>query len=586
MPGYFLDKGYRNCRHQRGLVLIMVLFLLGLAAVAYLMGALSKERLQFARMQQSADVLAQAKSALIGYAIGNITGGQRPGDLVWPDYFASSEVPANYDGNADGCQNGASANGLPLVTSGPNMRCLGRLPWKTLGMTLADASEVDAAGNMPWYAVSANLLDPACLTVLNSETLNLSHTGYVCGGAALPHPWLTVRDRKGNVISDRVAFVLLIPGPPLNAQVRTAPPNLAGAGAYLDSITVAHGCSPPCVPGTYSNADLDNDYVMEGGATDAFNDQVLYVTIDEWMAQVEKRAAGTGRDALQNYYAANGFYPYSAALGDTDNGCVQSSTAGFLPLYSAANCSSDTACTASFSGITSVEFDLDNTTTYSTAAQGCTRTGSPLGSTCTCTGAGYCRRSSILSGTYRFECFADGTCASTVTGAPAAFASGAFTYTFPQQSPAQLVTTGSCVVNVSGKVTCDGAGSFRTGTSSCTHANPSVIKYLPAWFLENRWDNVLYYTVAPGCTAADPNCAGSGRLTVGGRSDVQALIVSPGAAIQSAPFAVKGSAQTRPSSAIEDYLDSAENVSNNDTYDRTGTARSMSYNDQMFVVAP
>src|SRR5665647_1345041 len=63
--------------------------------------------------------------------------------------------------------------------------------------------------------------------------------------------------------------------------------------------------------------------------------QFIYITIDELMAEIEKRATGEARKALQKYYASQGSYPHAAKLGATTNySCDGSSLKGFLPTES------------------------------------------------------------------------------------------------------------------------------------------------------------------------------------------------------------------------------------------------------------
>lgn len=302
-----------HLQHQRGAVLLIMLVIMIMGAMAFLVSELSKANLQIDRNIKSSDLLAQAKEVVIGYAI---SGGSRPGDLPYQDRLVTpteSGGSPNYDGNQDLC---------PGLTG-----CLGRLPWRTLGMSINSPSENDPTGYMPWYAVSANLVDPTGV-VLNSELLN---------SAPPPHPWLIVRDMNGNVLSNRVAFVIIIPGAPINGQSRPSSPNLGGADQYLDSITVPAGCVAPCTPGiTYSNADMDDDFIMGEehrwiddpanpgkkieDSTYYFNDKLIYVTIDELMPLIEKRIAREVKSCLDDYASApgntNNRYPWAASATD------------------------------------------------------------------------------------------------------------------------------------------------------------------------------------------------------------------------------------------------------------------------------
>ena len=331
----------RQWARQGGIALLVVVFLLSIAALAMFVDALSARAIKAEQDRATREVLVQARDALVGYALSPALA--NVGQLPTPDVLEDPVASGNYDGDADsGCLDRSKANGHPLIASGSNSRCLGRLPWRTLAMSLAGATQNDPSGVVPWYAVSANLVG-GCIAAINPGILNLPASFANClTSPPLPYPWLTVRDGKGNVLSNRVAFVLIMPGPPVAGQIRTASP-LQGASAYLDVLTVLAGCAAPCVPGTHSNAahNPGNNFIV--GADDStvsasdpsfgrpyqFNDKLLYATIDEFMAALERRALGEAANALAAFYKANGYYPYAAPLGTTD--CVAGTLNGLIP---------------------------------------------------------------------------------------------------------------------------------------------------------------------------------------------------------------------------------------------------------------
>lgn len=322
-------------KQQRGAAFIVMLVIMIMGITIGLVGALSKVTLQTARNDRSADLLAQAKEIVIGYALNGTGSSQRPGDLMRPD--VAHEATPNYDGTSEtGCLDSTISTpnpGLPLTTNPSKIRCFGRLPWKSYGFSIESPSENDPIGYMPWYAVSKNLYDyPA--TPLNSELLNKT-TG-----------WITVRDINGNVLSNRVVFVIIIPGVPLPGQSRPVTPILGGANQYLDSVTVPVGCTTPCMPGTYNNFDMRDEANTNNGEfgfvtgdehrwiddpanpgkqiedpTYQFNDKLLYVTIDELMPLIEKRIAREVKSCLDDYAAwptnTNHRYPWATLVSDT-----------------------------------------------------------------------------------------------------------------------------------------------------------------------------------------------------------------------------------------------------------------------------
>ena len=571
---------------QKGAALIIMAFIIGLAVIAYLLHGLDPARLRGEQDKKNAFILMQSKDAIISYSISRAVSGERPGDMPRPDSFATTEAPNyNYDGDTDGgCLNSASATGLPQINSGANMRCLGRLPWRTIGMSIPQATQNDPIGNMPWYAVSANLVDSTCLKELNSNILNQIYTGYVCNGVTLPHPWLTVRDSSGNIVSNRVAVVLMMPNSALTGQLRPTAP-LNPVANYLDAITVPVGCAVPCVPGVYSNAGLNNEYILFNQASSAniANDQLVYITIDELIRAVERRATQEAAKQLKKYYVnssalpANRFYPYAATLGDVNNACVDANLAGFISVRPAsANCTSVTSCSVSFP-MTEVEFELASGN-YTSRTGSCSR----AANICTCNGIGSCNKSSAPASS--FSCNAAGVCQSVGTN-PAGF----FTFNYVPETPDVTVISGACAIFVLGQVICNDVGTFSSPLSNCAHANPGL-STLPAWFTDNNWQEHIYYAISNNCSAASTGCAAA-NLTVGTQNNVHAVVISSGVALPATE--AKPAGQFPPSGDPKDYLDSLINTDGgtpsypaNIIFDATSKMKSNNYNDQPLIVAP
>lgn len=553
---------------QKGAALIFMAFILGLGAAVYVLKTYNSDIAKAKREEKSAITLAMAKEALLAYSISRTGTGERPGNMPRPDYFASSESPANYDGDADGgCLDYSKVpNGLPLISSGANMRCVGRLPWHTLGISVSNPTQNDGVGNMPWYAVSANLANPTCITALNASILDTPYTGYVCGSKTnLPYRWLTVKDRFGNIISNRVAAVLLMPNAVLSGQVRPDAP-LAGITNYLEA----------------GNSDFDDEFTV---ATDLnVNDKLVYITIDELMAAVEKRVGEQVRSSLKTYQDTNGYYPYAAHLGTSLNFVGESNLkSGFLPIFQTCSYSAIDAthsklnCTqaifdAALSGITAVEFYLPSGTFTSRSSSCMLQSGS---TSCTCTGAGSCWNGAFTFSCNATECSATGAGATgdiRVRGGNLTFSSGGCSITSPLTQDA---TTG-CPISADTRITCNSSnGSATAGVDS----DVALDNYLPAWLKTNEWQNYVYYHMTRPA---------SSTLAVGAKS-AEALIVTTGGALPIT--ASNGSGQVRPScNAANNYLDSVENadgdISDTAAYDATSTLRSNSYNDQNFIVTP
>ena len=300
-------------RRQSGIALLALSVLLAIVSVGLLIDKLSTRSQNYtARERASSELLAEAKSALIAWSVSHPT---EPGRLPWPDRNGDGD----YDGRSD------------CVTSGfSSAHLLGRFPHA------GDASPcdvvpfgsflVDGYREPLWYAVSRNLLWNRGQTNPDPPL----NPGLLDGGA--PYSWLTVRDESGNVLSDRVAAVIIAPGGVVGNQARSGP--APDANEYLDAITI--GAT------TYDNADADLDFVMYPDSrkttidSDSFNDQLIYVTIDELMRPVEKRALGDAAVALQSYRDTRGRYPWLSpyrdpavsAASDTMTGRVDSVSGG------------------------------------------------------------------------------------------------------------------------------------------------------------------------------------------------------------------------------------------------------------------
>lgn len=560
-------------------------FIIGLGALTYTLYALSPERAKAEQDKKVIFTLAQAKDAVMSYSVSRTGAGDRPGNMPRPDYFASTETPPDYDGTSEtGCIDFAKSTGLPLKSSGANMRCLGRLPWKTIGLDLQDTTQNDPLGKMPWYAVSANLTDPTCLDVINPTLLNASYTGYVCAGTTLPHPWLTVRDSMGNVISNRVAVVLMMPNTVIGVQSRPQSA-LNGASAYLDTISVPATCVVPCVPGNYNNADFDNDFIL----TD-MNDELLYITIDELMYALEKRVLQQTKDALKQFYDANNFYPFAADLGfytspnPNQNQCAKGNLRGLLPVNAPlahtcsckANVTGGGECDCNFAVVKDVAFTRDSgefaISGANIATDACKNTSKKI---CTCHGAGECKSA---TGAREFFCNACGQCTATVDGAD----TNAFTFT----TTGKFVNSNDACSHKAKKVVCDNnsAGDFTLdacdGDEQIT-SQPATGGLLPAWFKDNQWEKYIVYAVSDDCVSTRKNCTATPQISVGANQGVRSIVAT-------------SLANPNGSCNIASYLSSTENtnsvMSNGSTFQDTiyqlTQPKTQSNSDQLVVTAP
>jgi hypothetical protein len=510
---------------------MLMMFILGMAALAYIVKSMNVASMRTEQDVKTMVALGEAKGALIAWSVAHKNW---PGIMPFPDRLETTSP--NYDGKSDCVTNGLNNSHLigklPLFGDAP---CVS--PQDGLGV-----KAVDSSGERFWYAVSKNLI----------RTSGSNSTPIINPSIIDTKPWLRVFDANGNLISNRVAVVIIAPGQPLAGQNRSGatPP----VGAFLDEIVIGGA--------TYSNRDYDQDnedFIMGGTTKPTFNDRLVYITIDELTYALEKRASQEAGQKLRDYYLAsnvdpaNRSYPYAA---DVNNACVENANFGFLPIQpSMATCTSAQACTLSFP-MTQVKFTLDMAENYDAKSGACTY----AGNACTCWGVGSCTGSSIT-----FSCTVGGSCTST--------SSGHFTFTYTSKLSSNTDANGSCLGG-NGTVTCTGAGTFVSPVTNCT-STKKWIENLPLWFLANRWQDYIYYTRSP-----------TSSLESGGRTGVSALLVSAGAPIVDAPFSFKGSPQSRPSNNIADYLDSAENTDGDSVFDATNKQKTHIYNDQVFIVAP
>jgi len=602
---------------QQGIALILVAFMLGLAVTTLLIANHSVTSNVLERERMTRQALSQAKESLIAWAVSHE---YNPGQFPWPDRNGDG----NYDGSSD-CATNSFAYSL----------FIGRLPSQPAtspcydpktGLNIYAGYSVypgvgkaftDGHGNELWYAVSRNI-------VRNNQTGNEPDINPSIIDNPPLEPWLRVFDLQGNLVSNRVAAVIIAPGPPLNGQSRST---AAAISNYLDQITV--GAT------TYSNRDYgeaNEDFFIGNGSNNTFNDTLIYITIDELIAALEKRVAAEAKAALLAYRLDNGgAFPFASPIGSTLNySCKENLTQGFLPLDSPVAFSSTVSCMSGnncngidFSDISSVSFT--NTTinfNWTGNTGSCTRSGR----SCTCSGAGSC----TIFGVINYSCNSTGACTANLVNGSTAFipaktdvitttgsavscgtrvtvpATGGATFTGatcsnPGLSPKFTVSrsgtslTGSGFndqliqpgMYISGNGIQDGTvvSSVSSDTSltmskSTTAAGSSEIRIsrLQPWFFENGWSNYVYYAVSKSPAG----------LTVGSKSEVEAVLITIGKEITDSPFAEsKEAMQSRTSScSATDYLDSDANANSDEIYDASNRRIRPDYNDQIFIVSP
>jgi hypothetical protein len=582
-------------KKQKGAVLILIAFIIGLATTAYLLYALNPARIRAEQDKKTYQSLNEAKQALIAWSVSHQ---YTPGQMPWPDRHLD---PGIYDGSSD-CATTVFqySNLLGQLPSLPDTSpCLdkntglsvyaGFSTYPSLGQDFRDAQ-----GNKLWYAVSRNLVrqyePPASDPIINPNIINTS-----------TYQWLEVLDRNGNLVSDRVAAVILAPGEALDGQNRSG---AADASQFLDRFQIG-----AAVFNNRGYATDDEDFIMGDDSRNVsandltfvqpynFNDKLVYITIDELMAALEKRVGEQVRTSLKTYQDTNGYYPYATQLGTTTNLSCWQNAAGTdglkegllptnyqscsytrtttLPNSSSLGCVNAIFNPAASLGIIQIRFTRagGSNFTTTTGAGTCVLTNT----TCTCTGAGSC---SNATNNPRVTCTTSG-CTATGTGSLGTFRTTGDKFTVRSGGCAQTtfpnpnVVTG-CATN-NAVITCSASNGAAASCGDVRFDN-----LLPVWINQNQWGSFVYYRMAVSrLTPALPQLAVGNRIA-------DALVVTVGRPINTVPFTLsKGAAQVRPScNALNNYLDSVENTNGDAVYDATFTQRSVVYNDQTFVVAP
>lgn len=297
-------------RRQRGAVLMVMLVIVIIGSAAFLVTSLNSSSQQLQRDKLSADALAQAKDALIGYAASvqvsssSAANQPRPGDLPCPDNHPI----------------GDPNEGTPSTPCNNQADRIGRLPWKKLG--LPDLR--DSSGERLWYAVSANFKNSTRIGTLNSDTIgtitirsaagNILYNGCTSFGAGCP-----VAGALDAPYGTGAVAIIIAPRSTMQRQDGTQQ-DRGGAGFnnpvnYLDNVT--------SVEDNADFVDSSNNGFIHGPVKDVtgkitiLNDQVIVISQNDIMQAIQKRVAAEVKSCLDEYAATNsGRYPWAVPLNN------------------------------------------------------------------------------------------------------------------------------------------------------------------------------------------------------------------------------------------------------------------------------
>ncbi|WP_153115412.1 hypothetical protein [Rhodocyclus tenuis] len=238
---------------QRGAALLIVFLIILLTGMSMLFQRLNSAP-NAARDQQTAAALAQARDALIGYAItySETHPGQPFGFLPCPD--------TNNDGSAD-----------PGSCGKMDESVVGHLPWRTL--ELPDLRDAD--GECLWYAVSGSFKNNPKPDLLNWDSAGSLRIVDAQSGTVLA----AADDLAGN--DGGAAAVIFAPGAPITGQARQI-------GDQACSGSIDNDYSAYVDSGTFPTNGVAT--VKQGRRGDvATNDQLLWITPREIFTRIKQR---------------------------------------------------------------------------------------------------------------------------------------------------------------------------------------------------------------------------------------------------------------------------------------------------------
>lgn len=258
---------YIRCHTQQGGALILLLLILVMAGIAALFSLLDGSDVKLERDNKTYEALAEAKAALIGYAVLHPS---KPGTLPCTDS----------DNNGMGNPNGTNCTTY-----------IGRFPWKELDVPMLK----DGHGECLWYALSPVFRQSMTTGMRLASPLNSTTNGTINLVNDLDVPLAS---------ANPVIAVVMAPNYPVNGQNRSgvATPYCPGdsiATNYLD------------VKGAVNNATgnvVGFNYTFKKGVTDNnFNDQVIYITANEFYPSLRKRIT---KEILGDVDVPSGLFNY------------------------------------------------------------------------------------------------------------------------------------------------------------------------------------------------------------------------------------------------------------------------------------
>ncbi len=237
---------------QQGFALFLLAILLATVAATVTVKALKHRsgNIQIARDQITADALAQARDALIGRTVSQLSVVTQTGYLNLPDLGPGM----NPDGNA-------TSN---FSENNKDYSVIGKVPWKSLKISPSH----DGQGECLWYVISGRFKNTPPTDVFNWDTQGQ----------------IDVIDSNNNPIASNVAALLVAPGRPLAGQNRAqSDPAFTSCGGNYDASNYLN---------SYFTGSTNNRVALNTNNkpfTMTNNDRFLFITVDDIFRPIIQR---------------------------------------------------------------------------------------------------------------------------------------------------------------------------------------------------------------------------------------------------------------------------------------------------------
>lgn len=210
-----MRKPFRPQRTHRGFALLAILAILIAGVLYFVVNSLGPEALEAYRARKTEAALAEARDALMGYAVTHrdrrLVDGTTEGQSAMYGYLPLPDLGESINRNGDLAHSPCATEGcakLNVNGIGLSDTYIGRFPWRTLGM----AAVRDGYGECLWYVVSASHKALNNSGVMNWDTIGQLDIVIADGLDSLKSTIETPHDRP--------IAIIFSPGPAIADQKR------------------------------------------------------------------------------------------------------------------------------------------------------------------------------------------------------------------------------------------------------------------------------------------------------------------------------------------------------------------------------